>query len=472
MILRVNRSSYSRIYAILPQGRMIRMKKRKFGELSRYIIIISIFLILVNLVLGLFLINQSQDAIIYQIEGRMLDIANTAADMLNGDELGRMTKDDVDTPEYQKVVATLSNFWANIQLKYIYCIKQVGEKEFVFSIDPTQPDPGEFGEPVVYTDALYAASKGTASVDKVPYEDDWGRFYSAYSPVFDSQGKVAGIVAVDFSADWYDEQLAAQRRTVLVVCGLSLLAGGLVVVIITERTRKRNRLLYAQLNSLADNIEALVDEVSHTTGAEHGHSAAPDPEVSGDDIRDLSWKIESMQDNLREEIVCVHRMAYIDALTGVGNASAYMEAVSELNSRIAAGDAVFSVVAFDMNGLKKINDHYGHDNGDKAIIDAVGVICRVFGHDHVYRVGGDEFIAILSAGDTEEIDRLFARFDDALEEENKKEKTYHLPLSISKGCAVFEKEKDTEYKSVFQRADTTMYQDKDAYYAARRRNRQ
>ena len=110
--------------------------------------------------------------------------------------------------------------------------------------------------------------------------------------------------------------------------------------------------------------------------------------------------------------------------------------------------------------------------GDKALIDAVGVICRVFGHDHVYRVGGDEFIAILSTGDTEEIDRLFARFDDALEEENKQDKTYHLPLSISKGCAVFEKEKDTEYKTVFQRADTTMYQDKDAYYAARRRDRQ
>ncbi len=60
------------------------------------------------------------------------------------------------------------------------------------------------------TDALYQASLGKPSVDKVPYEDSWGRFYSAYSPVFDSNGKVAGIVAVDFSADWYDKQIRTQ----------------------------------------------------------------------------------------------------------------------------------------------------------------------------------------------------------------------------------------------------------------------
>ena len=75
-----------------------------------------------------------------------------------------------------------------------------GNGNFSFSVDPAPDDPGEFGAPVVYTEALYKASLGIPSVDEVAYTDAWGRFYSAYSPVFNSNGKVAGIVATDFSA--------------------------------------------------------------------------------------------------------------------------------------------------------------------------------------------------------------------------------------------------------------------------------
>ena len=439
------------------------MKKRPFRERSRYIIIISILLILVNATLGVFLIKLSQEAIITQIEGRMLDIANTAADMLDGNKLKRLTKDDVDSPDYHEGIRTLTGFQSNIELQYIYCIQIVGEKEFAFSIDPTIEDPGEFGEPIVYTDALYQASLGTPAVDKVPYEDRWGSFYSAYSPVFDSIGNVACIVGVDFSADWYNEQVNKLVRTVLIVCAVSLLLGGLVVFVITEHTRRRNRQLYAELNSLADNVEDLVTEVSHTTHTEHSTRIGSDSQTGGDDIRDLSDKIQFMQDELRTEIAHVHRMAYIDALTGISNTAAYMKMANLLDQQIQAGTAVFSVAAFDLNGLKQINDHYGHDSGDNALIDAAGVICRVFGKESVYRVGGDEFMAVILTGSGEEMDELFSRFDRELEEENNKEKSYHFPLSISKGYSIYQKG-DPDYKTVSHRADVIMYQDKDAYY--------
>ena len=440
-------------------------KAHHIGARSGYIIIVSVFLILLNITLGVVLIRLSSDALITQIEERMLDVANTAADMLDGDELEKLTKDDADTPEYQRVVDTLSNFWSNIQLKYIYCIQQVGEREFAFSIDPTQPDPGEFGEPVVYTDALYEASKGTASVDKVPYEDAWGRFYSAYSPVFDSQGNVANIVAVDFSAEWYEEQVHMLMRTVLIICVLSLLAGGLITFIVTQRTRKRNRQLYAELNSLADNIEDLVDEVRHTSRAERSPEPDAEYEPSGGDIRDLSKKIHKMQDKLRAEIAEVHRMAYIDALTAVGNTAAYIETAGQLNSQIKDGTARFGVAFFDLNGLKMVNDSFGHEMGDKMLIDAANVVVRVFRKENVYRVGGDEFVAIVSTDSSEEMDSLFEKVEKELEKENTIDKAYQYPISLSKGYAVYRRGEDYEFKSVFQRADVAMYQDKDAYYA-------
>ena len=156
------------------------MKKVKFGMRSAYLILASVFLILVNLTLGLVLTNVSQKALIAQIEGRMLDIANTAADMINGDELERLTKNDVETKEFQDVVNTLIGFQSNIQLEYIYCIQDLGNKQFAFSVDPTVDDPGGFGDPVVYTDALYQASLGKASVDKVPYEDMYRQTHNIY----------------------------------------------------------------------------------------------------------------------------------------------------------------------------------------------------------------------------------------------------------------------------------------------------
>lgn len=438
------------------------MKKGKLGQRSRNIIIVSLFLLVVNISLGFFLTSQSNNALIAQIQGRMLDIANTAADMLNGDELKVLQAEDKDSEEYQRVIHTLKCYLDNIELEYIYCIRDMGNKNFVFTVDPEPIDPGEFGEPVVYTDALYQASRGTPAVDSVPYEDSWGKFYSAYSPVYDSQGEVAGIVAVDFSADWYENQIAVQTRTTVIICVLSLVIGALIVVLITEQSRKRYRQLYSQLNVLSDNIEDLMREIG--SGSPETEATPVDESRNGNDISDLGEKILSMQETLHREIANVHRQAYVDALTSVRNKAAYLDAVKKLDEDIKKGTAKFSVAIFDINGLKDINDNYGHEFGDLALIDEADVVIKVFGKKYVYRIGGDEFIVVLPTDSSEEMDRLFKEADRVIEEGNRTPKPYKNPLALSKGYAVYEKGKDTAYREVFKRADDRMYQDKSAYY--------
>ena len=141
--------------------------------------VVILLLLTVNLSLGFLLTRQASEAMITLIQNRMLDISNTAAAMIDGDDLASLTADDKDSEAYQSVLSTLTYFQDNIDLKYIYCVKDMGNKQFVFSADPTVDDPGEFGTPVVYTDALYQASLGTPAVDNVPYEDAWGRFRTA-----------------------------------------------------------------------------------------------------------------------------------------------------------------------------------------------------------------------------------------------------------------------------------------------------
>ena len=60
---------------------------------------------------------------------------------------------------------------------------------YMFTLDPTVDDPAAYGDSAEVTDALSTAGGGTAAFDDEPYEDEWGRHYSAYSPVFDSNHK-------------------------------------------------------------------------------------------------------------------------------------------------------------------------------------------------------------------------------------------------------------------------------------------
>ena len=170
-----------------------------------------------NLLLGAVMINNSRSALKTLIQNRMLDIAKSAADMLDGDVLRDIQAEDKGTPEYSKINDTLAVFQDNIDLKYIYCIRDDGNKQFSYGLDPILDNPADFGRPAGYTEALYTASKGVPAVDETSHVDKWGEVYSAYSPVFDSMGRVAGIVAVDFDKEWYDGKIFPMIWTTVLI---------------------------------------------------------------------------------------------------------------------------------------------------------------------------------------------------------------------------------------------------------------
>ena len=269
------------------------MNKRRIGLTTQALIIISLLILVANTILGVLMMRQSGKVIKTLIQQRMLDISNSAAGFLDGDQLEVLTKDDEDSEAYQSVLRSLSVFRDNIDLEYIYCIRDMGDKNFVFSVDPSYPDPGEFGEPVVYTDALYQASLGVASVDDVPYDDDWGSFYSAYSPVFNSKGEVAGIVAVDFNADWYDAQIRNIAMLILLSCVLSLILGAMIVIVVTSRVRRRFRALNDEMSDLTAEVDNLTSELKgEEDGSADGTDSAEDGAAAGADTEDAKAELD------------------------------------------------------------------------------------------------------------------------------------------------------------------------------------
>ena len=117
--------------------------------------------------------------------------------------------------------------------------------------------------------------------------------------------------------------------------------------------------------------------------------------------------------------------------------------------------AEYGVVVFDLNGLKQINDTQGHDAGDEYLKKACGIICDNYKHSPVYRIGGDEFVAILQGNDFVNREKIKKHFDDCIEDNIQDGK-----VIVASGMAVFDPGLDESYTDVFIRADKRMYERK------------
>ncbi len=267
---------------------------KKMSLRTRAILLVSVFLLATNIALGAVLSRQLHDAMKTQINERMLDVVNTAAAMIDGDVLEHLTAEDRDTPEYQAVYRTLEHFQNNINLDYIYCLQSTGEREFSFAIDPDPIAPGSFGAPVVFTEALYRASLGTPSVDEEPYDGEWGRFYSAFSPVFNAEGKVTAVVAADFNAEWYESQINRSERTIILGSFLFVAVGIAVTVILTGQYNRRIESIQKNLADLDDDLVLLTKE--------YGYEENTDESEKGDGILAMGAHISYLKNTLRDYI--------------------------------------------------------------------------------------------------------------------------------------------------------------------------
>ena len=147
-----------------------------------------------------------------------------------------------------------------------------------------------------------------------------------------------------------------------------------------------------------------------------------------------------------------------DALTGVKSKRAFVEAEMQWDGYIESDPYVaFAVAVFDVNGLKHVNDTQGHAAGDKYIRLASQVICEAFHHSPVYRIGGDEFAAILSTADFDRRAELMERFH----AENRA-RALSGGVVVAGGISDYAPGLDTRFQDVFDRADAEMYENKKA----------
>ena len=443
-------------------------EKTAFRFTRTYIIVMSVLLLLTNVILGAVLMWQSVSSVTALVRKSMLNIVSTAAEIVDGDRLGALSFEDVGGPVFQEVKEELSAFQNNIDIEYIYAVKQVGEDAFVFTVDADPNNPADYGEAVLVTDALRSAAKGTARVDESPAQDEWGNFYSAYCPVFDSKGEIAGIIGVDFDSRWYDEQIQSHTVSIGVITMIAITAGILIVSFMSRTLRRRFGAITDELAVLSEDIDQLNQEIK-SAGDQEQNDAVPAPECPEDEkprdeIEAISYKVKQMHEVMRTTLEYMQEKANTDGLTGVGNRTAFIERQNRCDARIQDSSARFAVVVFDINDLKKINDSFGHSAGDRVIRGAAEVISEVFGKENVCRFGGDEYLVVLDEADEAQLREKMRVLEQAVRRYNEAHEKEEGILSVSFGGSCYRPETDASFHDVFVRADESMYEMKQAFH--------
>lgn len=182
---------------------------------------------------------------------------------------------------------------------------------------------------------------------------------------------------------------------------------------------------------------------------------------SDDEVASLARALEKTAVKMKGYTSYIGALAYKDSLTGVKNHAAYTDFTNNIDMMIKTGDCEpFALLVADINGLKAANDKYGHETGNKLIIKSAKAICDAFKHSPVFRIGGDEFAAVIEGEDFESYNALIEQMDLACASSPVMVEDGEIPVSVARAVAVFDKKMDTSFDDVFKRADRKMYSHK------------
>lgn len=201
-------------------------------------------------------------------------------------------------------------------------------------------------------------------------------------------------------------------------------------------------------------IKSIMDSPIYDGGSLIGYIGADNYEIS--DAVNTQKILETISYFLGARMVnqkLLSRLDYLshrDMLTGARNRNSFMEKLDELEQL----DHPVGIAFGDVNGLKRANDEEGHVAGDRLLRRAARAMQQFWGDEFVYRVGGDEFVALLPDISECAFYRKFEEFYDAMKAKEN--------VSIAFGAQWAES--GSHLNAAFNRADRKMYQDKKKHY--------
>ena len=269
----------------------IRDKETKMGSTKKHWSIrtkimagmIICVLIVMNLI-GWSFIIQARNTMLEQCKKTAKSSAKIAAKRIDGDLLEQIKKGDEGTDHYKEMLEQLQVFLAGDDIKYIYTMR-MDDNKLEFVVDADTKDGAAIGEEYEIYDEIADAFKGNVTVDREMTSDEWGDFYSAFAPVYNSSKQIVGMVGVDCSAS----AIRTQQNTFIrqfILIGFAGLIVAIVLSLIISRVLSRS------VSTIAGKMSELAMKEGDLTQKIHVKSK--------DEVGDIAKSLNVFLENLRE----------------------------------------------------------------------------------------------------------------------------------------------------------------------------
>jgi len=210
---------------------------------------------------------------------------------------------------------------------------------------------------------------------------------------------------------------------------------------------------------VGNNIDSIRDGLeSFVLRANQRHDATEKRHVRlSEKIVQMERETKGLQQNLAENR---EKLLY-DSLTGARSRLAYDEQIVQELARWERYQTPFSYVILDIDHFKQVNDNYGHNAGDKALILITKLMQKqIRNSDTLFRIGGDEFVLLLSNTPADKAEPIITKLRKAVADSGFHFKQKRVALTLSAG--ITESILGDNIQSAYERADRALYQAKDA----------
>ena len=430
------------------------------------------------LILGAYF--QFSAALYRQYNDKLTGVLTYVDRQVDADDLRRCVETGVSSPARDRLQQTLNELVDDFQLCYLYIVipREGAMVNVCSATSEAERAAGKTDVPLLETSYDYPEKalhrfmelwdgEGIAFFEE---GSGFGAAYTACVPLRDSRGETVALLCADISADLLHQQMGGYLAITLLVVAA---AAALFCAVLCLWLRKN---VTGPALALERRARAFMEDNRCREG---GAIPFESPEIhTGNEIELLSDTVKSMADtvhsymesfrsaeakasSMERKMRGITRIALEDQLTQVKSKAAFNVKVKELSMDIVNGVAEFALVMADLNRLKRVNDTYGHEYGNKYLVGTARIVSQVYAHSTVYRVGGDEFVVVLQGEDYQNREELLREVASRLEEtggDMRREPWERYSAAV--GMAEYARRSGESVERVLKRADEAMYASK------------
>lgn len=307
---------------------------------------------------GWFLMNRAKTMLLEQCKQNAGSSAKIAAQRIDGDLLEQLQAGDEGSADYEEILSQLQEFLCGDEIKYIYTMRMNGDT-LEFIVDADTEEGAAIGEAYEIYDEIAEAFDGNVTVDSEMTSDEWGDFYSAFAPVYNSAGDIVGIVGVDCSVTEIRLQQSALIRKFMFIELAGLAIAVVLSLVISGVLSRSVSAIAGKMSELAQKEGDLTQKITVR---------------SSDEVGNIAGSLNVFLENLREIIKKISECEY--KLAGnsehVNNiVTASTDAVSKVNATMS--EMVHKIAEDAKNNDERMTSVIGETKAQAEYIGEIGV---------------------------------------------------------------------------------------------------